>query len=173
MESINNEIRLRTFSDKDFPVIARLCNNKNIWDNLRDMMPYPYSEEDAKEFIKYCLGEEPQMTFAIEYNSEVAGVIGLVRQTDIYRMSAELGYWIGEPYWGKGIAGRAVKLITDYGFNKLGLARIYSGVFDFNKASQRVLEKCGFKLEAIFEKSVIKNNIILDEYRYALINKHL
>ncbi|MFY9228802.1 MAG: GNAT family protein, partial [Bacteroidales bacterium] len=98
--------------------------------------------------------------------------IGLVRQTDVYKLSAEIGYWIGEPYWGMGIATKAVRLITEYGFNTLGLVRIYTGVFDFNKASQRVLEKAGFNLECIFEKSVFKNDKICDEYRYGLINKN-
>jgi len=87
-------------------------------------------------------------------------------------LTAEIGYWIGEPYWSKGIATKAVRLITKYGFNKLELVRIYTGVFDYNKASQRVLEKAGFKLECIFEKSIFKNNQIYDEYRYGLINKN-
>jgi ribosomal-protein-alanine N-acetyltransferase len=97
----------------------------------------------------------------------------LVIQKDIYRLSAEIGYWLGEPYWGKGIALKAVNLITEYGFNELELVRIYSGVFDFNKASHRVMEKAGFKLEAVFERSVIKNGIICDEYRYAKIKESL
>ena len=135
-------------------------------------MPFPYTEDNANDFIKYCQGENPQYTFAIEYNGEFVGTIGLVRQTDIYKLTAEIGYWIGEPYWGMGIATKAVQLITEYGFNELGLVRIYTGVFAFNKASQRVLEKVGFKLECIFEKSVYKNDRIYDEYRYGLINKN-
>ena len=103
---------------------------------------------------------------------EIIGSIGLVLQSDVYKLTAEIGYWIGEPYWGKGITTKAVQLITEYGFNELGLVRIYTGVFDFNKASQKVLEKAGFKLESIFEKSVVKNNKICDEYRYGLINKN-
>jgi RimJ/RimL family protein N-acetyltransferase len=94
-----------------------------------------------------------------------------VPQTDIYRLGAEIGYWIGEPYWGQGIATKAVELVTEYGFNRLGLERIYSGVFDFNKASQKVLEKSGFTLEGIFKKSVIKNGRIINEYRYAKIKE--
>jgi RimJ/RimL family protein N-acetyltransferase len=111
--------------------------------------------------------ENPPCTFAIEYMGELAGCIGLVKQTDVYKLSAEIGYWIGEPYWGLGIATTAVELLTEYGFHQLGLVRIYSGVFDFNKASQRVLEKAGYQLEGIFEKSVIKNGKICNEYRYA------
>ncbi|WP_425423923.1 GNAT family N-acetyltransferase [Sporocytophaga myxococcoides] len=88
---------------------------------------------------------------------ELAGCIGLVPQNDVHRISAELGYWIGEPYWEKGIATEAVNLITDYGFNQLNLIRLYRGIFDFNKASQKVLEKAGFKFECIFEKLKIKS----------------
>ena len=165
-------IKLRELEITDKKKLAELCNNKKIWDNLRDYMPFPYTEDNANDFIKYCQGENPQYTFAIEYNGEFVGTIGLVRQTDIYKLTAEIGYWIGEPYWGMGIATKAVQLITEYGFNELGLVRIYTGVFAFNKASQRVLEKVGFKLECIFEKSVYKNDRIYDEYRYGLINKN-
>jgi RimJ/RimL family protein N-acetyltransferase len=169
MTLTDNQLILRPFKDADAKCLAELCNNKKIWDNLRDYIPFPYTEENAIEFIKYCQAESPQQTFAIEYNGEFAGSIGLVMQTDVYRLTAEIGYWLGEPFWGKGIATKSVKLITKYGFNHHGLIRIYSGVFDFNKASQRVLVKAGFKLECIVEKSVIKNDIICDEHRYGLI----
>ena len=164
-------ITLRALTDLDQDRLAELCNNKKIWDNLRDSLPYPYTRQNAAEFIQVCLKEKPQTTFAIEYRGELAGCIGLVPQTDIYRLGAEIGYWIGEPYWGQGIATKAVGLVTDYGFNRLGLERIYSGVFDFNKASQKVLEKSGFTLEGIFKNSVVKNGKIIDEYRYSKIKK--
>jgi RimJ/RimL family protein N-acetyltransferase len=172
MELIDNELKLRPFKVSDSKRLAYLCNNKRIWDNLRDYIPFPYTEENAKDFIRHCQSESPQYTFAIEFNAEFIGTIGLVKQTDIYKLTAEIGYWIGEPYWGMGIATKAVRLITEYGFNELGLIRIYTGVFDFNKASQKVLKKAGFKLECVFEKSVLKNCKICDEYRYSLINKN-
>lgn len=171
MELIDNELKIRPFKDSDSKTLANLCNNKKIWDNLRDYIPFPYTENDSIEFIKYCQGENPQLTFAIEYKGEFVGSIGLVRQKDVYKLTAEIGYWIGEPYWGLGITTNAVRLITEYGFNNLGLVRIFTGVFDFNKGSQKVLEKAGFKLECIFEKSVFKNNKICNEYRYGLLNK--
>jgi len=164
------DITLRQFEDKDIEPVAILCNNKKIWDNVRDFLPYPYTEKHAQEFIRTCRNEDPQVTFAIEYKGDFAGCIGLVKQTDIYKLTAEVGYWIGEPYWGKGIATKSVNLIVDYGFHHLGLVRIFTGVFDFNHASQRVLEKAGFNLEGIAEKSVFKNGLIRDEYRYAKIN---
>jgi RimJ/RimL family protein N-acetyltransferase len=171
MELLDKELKLRPFNDSDSIRLAELCNNKKIWDNLRDYIPHPYSESNAIEYIEYCKKENPQVTFAIEFNGDFVGSIGLIKQLDVYKLTAEIGYWIGEPFWGMGITTRAVRLITNYGFNNLGLIRIYSGVFDFNKASQRVLEKGGFKLECIFEKSVYKNDKICDEYRYGLIKE--
>lgn len=172
MNLIGHNIILRAFSDSDIKALAKLCNNKKVWDNVRNYIPFPYTERDAKEFIDNCKNENPQTTFAIEYDEKFVGCIGLVKQSDVYKLTAEIGYWLGEPYWGKGIATKAVKLITEYGFNKLGLVRIYSGVFDYNKASQRVLEKAGFKLECVFEQSIFKNNQIHNEYRYGLINRN-
>lgn len=164
-------ITLRALTDLDQDRLAVLCNNKKIWDNLRDILPFPYTSQNAAEFIQICRNENPRTTFAIELKGELAGCIGLVLQTDVYRFGAEMGYWIGEPYWGQGIATKAVEMVTDYGFNRLGLARIYTGVFDFNKASQRVMEKSGFKLEGIFKNSVVKNGKLMDEYRYARVNE--
>jgi len=168
---LNGEhIVLRPFKKNDIKPVAFLCNNKKIWDNLRDFLPHPYTEKNAQEFILSCQAEDPQVTFAIEYRGDLAGCIGLLKQKDIYKLTAEIGYWIGEPYWGLGIATKAVNLLVDYGFDQLGLVRIYTGVFDYNKASQRVLEKAGFKLEGIFEKSVLKNGKICNEYRYCKLN---
>jgi len=169
MELRSEDLKLRGFEESDSPRIAGLANNENISNNLRDFFPSPYTEEDAEIFIGMCRIEDPKVTFLIEYKGEPAGCIGLVLQPDIYRKSAEIGYWIGEPYWGKGIAVDAVNLIVEYGFDKLGLVRIFTGVFDFNKASQKVLEKAGFYLECISKKAVYKREKILDEYRYAKI----
>jgi [ribosomal protein S5]-alanine N-acetyltransferase len=170
LKDLEKRIILRQFKDSDVKLLSELCNNKNIWDNLRDYIPFPYTENNANEYINYCQSEDPQVTFAIEYDGKFAGSIGLVPQKDVYKLSAEIGYWLGEPFWGKGITTNAVRLLIDYGFTKLGLVRIYTGVFGFNKASQRVLEKSGFKLECIFEKSIFKNDKICDEYRYGRIN---
>jgi [ribosomal protein S5]-alanine N-acetyltransferase len=166
---VSGEISLRKFNLADIERLSLLANNKKIFDNVRDYFPYPYTEKNAEEFISWCVEEDPKVTFAIDFKGKLAGVIGLILQKDIYRKSAEIGYWIGEPFWNNGIAGTAVNLMCDYAFGTLGLIRIHTGVFDFNKASQRVLEKCGFTLEGIFRKSVIKNEAICDEYRYAKI----
>ncbi|MEN8153922.1 MAG: GNAT family protein [Acidobacteriota bacterium] len=169
MELTSGNIRLRGFRKSDSKKIAALANNENISKNLRDFFPSPYSENDAEVFILLCQAEDPQVAFIIEYRGEPAGCISLVIQKDIYKKSAEIGYWIGEPFWGKGIATEAVKLVVEYGFDHLELVRIFTGVFDFNKASQKVLEKAGFYLECISKKSVYKSGRILDEYKYAKI----
>ncbi len=165
-----NMINLRRLNVSDISKLAKLANNKNIWNNLRDAMPFPYNENDAKSFIKLTEQENPKQTFGIEYNEKFCGVIGLIVQNDVYRKSAEIGYWIGEPYWGKGIATKAVELITNYGFNTLNLKRIYAGVFEYNLASMKVLEKNGFENEGIFKKAVLKNNLFFDEHRYSKLN---
>ncbi len=160
-------IKLRSLKDEDAESIALLANNKNIWDNIRDKMPHPYAKKDADFFINLTKKESPKTTFGIELNNEICGVIGLILQSDVNRMSAEMGYWIGEPFWGRGIATDAVSIITKYGFETLGLMRIYAGVYEYNIGSMRVLEKSGFLKEGIARKSVIKNGNFYDEHKFA------
>ena len=164
----HDKLILRPLEDSDSSALARLANNKNIWDNLRDFIPFPYTKDDAIFFINLTKQEKPQMTFAIEFEDQLCGVVGLVAQQDVYRKTAEIGYWIGEPFWNKGIATSAVGLITDYGFDQLGLLRIYTGVFEYNIGSMKVLEKCGYKKDGVFEKAVIKNGQIWNEHRYSI-----
>ena len=107
--------------------------------------------------------------FAIEYQGNYVGNISLVMGSDVNRQSAEIGYFIGEPFWNKGIATQAVNLITEFGFKELKIIRIHTGIFDYNKSSQRVLEKCGFTKEGVFQKAISKSGKIYDEIRYAKI----
>lgn len=167
----NQEIKLRPLEVSDTAQLAKLANNKKVWDNLRDFIPHPYHVNDAKLFINFTKQENPKQSFGIEYEGKLCGVIGLVIQQDVYRKSAEIGYWIGEPYWAKGIATKAVELITAYGFNKLDLNRIYSGVFEYNIASMKVLEKNGFEKEGIFKNAIFKNDKFCDEHRFYKLNK--
>lgn len=162
-------LRPLEFSDKQS--LAALANNKKIWDNLRDYIPYPYSEDDAEFFIDQTKREHPRQNFAIEHDGKLCGVIGLLVQKDVYQKTAEIGYWLGEPYWGKGIATKAVELMITYGFKELHLVRIYSGVFEYNVASMKVLEKNGFAKEGIFKKAIFKNGKIFDEHRFCLLNE--
>jgi RimJ/RimL family protein N-acetyltransferase len=162
-------IQLREFSNDDIACLPGLCNNINIWKNLRDLFPHPYTMEDAIDFVSYCQSLDPPQNFAITYKGQLAGSIGTIVQKDIYQHSGELGFWIAEPYWGKGIATEATKQIIEYAFNELKLERLFASVFDFNKASQKVLKKNGFQLECIARKGYVKNAVIGDEYRYFLL----
>ena len=167
MELISGNIRLRPLRYEDKERLAKLADNKKIWKNLRDMFPHPYAMADAEKFIDSIKLQEILVTFAIEFEHEFVGVIGIIQQPDVYRKGAEIGYWIGEPYWNKGISSRALLLATEYGFEELNLERLYAGVFAFNEPSKRVLEKCGYKLEGISRNAVFKNGKLVDEFRYA------
>ncbi len=162
-------VYIRPLRASDALPMASLLNNKKIWDNLRDYIPYPYHVDDASFFIHLTSTETPTKTFAIVADDAFCGVIGLVSQQDVHRKTAEIGYWLGEPFWGQGIASQAVALVTQYGFEQLELLRIYAGVFAYNHASKRVLEKNGYQLEGIARKALIKNNQVWDEYRYAIV----
>lgn len=167
----NPKIKIRSLKVSDTSQLAKLANNRKVWNNLRDYIPNPYDETDAEFFITLTNNENPKQSFGIEYQGEICGVIGLVLQEDVYKKSAEIGYWLGEPYWGKGIATEAVALITTYGFEELNLVRIYSGVFEFNVASMKVLEKNGYEKEGVFKKAIFKNDQICDEHRYFKLKK--
>ncbi|PLX03734.1 MAG: GNAT family N-acetyltransferase [Marinilabiliales bacterium] len=165
----DSKLTLRSFELADAEHIALLANNKSIWINLRDAFPYPYSQEDAVQFIEKCQKMNPQSVFAIIYNNELCGSIGIFQMQDVYRKSAEIGYWIGEQYWGKGIASKAVEKIVQYGFANMDIVKIFAGIFSNNMASHRVLEKNGFVKEAVLKNAVFKNGKLLDEHRYSLL----
>lgn len=169
----DHSILLREFRKKDAVGIQRIANNINIAKNLRDGFPHPYTLNDAHKFIENAMVQTPPCLFAIDYQGKYVGNIGLAKGQDVYHQSAEIGYFIGELYWGNGIATRAVNLITEYGFQQLNLIRIHTGIYDYNEASMRVLEKCGFIKEGVFEKAITKFDQVYDEHRYALINKDI
>jgi ribosomal-protein-alanine N-acetyltransferase len=160
-------IKLRPLQKKDKAPLALLLNNKKICDNLRDLIPFPYTEKDAVFFINTMKDGDPVTVFGIECNGEFCGVISIIPQNDVYSKSAETGYWLGEPFWNKGITTTAVRLITEYSFQQLGFMRLFAGVFEYNPASMKVLEKNGYKKEGVFEKSIFKNGRLWDEHRYA------
>ncbi len=169
----SEKIILRPLENADASALAELANNKKIWINLRDILPHPYTTDDAVFFINLTKKENPHLNFAINYAGQFCGMVGLTPQQDIYRLTAVIGYWIGEPFWNKGIATKAVEMITGYGFNDLGFIRIHTGIFEHNIGSMKVLEKNGYKKDCVFEKSVIKDGKILDEHRYSKIKPGL
>ena len=171
MELKSGNIILRPLRQTDAERLAHLANNEKISRNLRDGFPNPYTLADAENFLKKFTNQDPVTFFGIDYDGEYVGNIGLVPGQDVYRKSAEIGYFIGEPYWNKGIVTTAVNLISEYGFNHLDIIRIHTGVFEYNPASMHVLEKCGFVKEGVFRKSVVKQGKLWDEVRYAKIKQ--
>lgn len=167
------EVSLRKLDVSDNHTLANMANNRKVWDNITDVMPHPYTVRDANAFISLALNSDTEIIFAVEFRGELAGVIGLHRQKDVFRLTAEIGYWLGEPFWNKGIATGSVLLATQHGITRLGLVRIYANVYDFNKLSQRVLEKAGYRFECIARKAVIKNGVILDDYRYSFLDEYM
>ncbi|NVN94914.1 MAG: GNAT family N-acetyltransferase [Bacteroidetes bacterium] len=167
MELKSGNITLRSLKEEDAALMAELANNIKVSRNLRDGFPHPYTLKDSKLFIQN-FSHHPQIkVFAIEFKDNYVGNISLAKGQDVYRKSAEIGYFIGEPYWNKGIITTAIIMITDYGFKLMDVLRIHAGVFEYNTASQHVLEKCGFNKEGIFRKSIYKENRLWDEIRYA------
>lgn len=160
--------QLRPFTMGDLDSLVKFANNCNIAKNLTDAFPYPYYIEDGKAFIETASQNYPRNILAIEINGEVSGAIGVHPQKDIYRKNLELGYWLAEPYWGKEIITKAIVQMTDYAFRNFDINRIYARPFGYNLASQRVLEKAGFVLEARLEKTFFKNGELIDELIYAV-----
>ena len=161
------QVKIREWKVEDLDPLIALANNKRIYDQVRDLFPYPYTLEDGKQWLLQNIGITPVINFVIEVNGNFAGSIGMVPQTDVYRCNVEIGYWLGEPFWGKGIATQAVVLIEDHIWQKYpNVHRIYATTYEQNKASMQVLAKNGFALECIHKEGVIKNGQLLDEYMW-------
>lgn len=159
---------IRSWEKEDAPVLARHANNRNIWLNLRDGFPHPYSVDNANEFIANTLAKEPETFFAIASIKEAIGGIGFTFGQDIHRYTAELGYWLAERYWNQGIMTGAIQILTEYAFEMYDLNRIYAEPFATNPASVKVLEKAGFLYEGRLKANVYKDGKILDQFIYAM-----
>ena len=164
-------IKLRNWLEKDIKSLVKHANNKKIWNNLRDEFPYPYTEMAAKEWIKIINKDNPTTNFAIEYKGKAVGGIGIIKQSDVFRKNAEIGYWLGEKYWNKGIATKSLKAMIEYSFTEYDIIRLFAYVFESNIASIRVLKKCGFIEEARLKQAVIKNNITQDCFIYSILKQ--
>ena len=165
------EVILRGWRLSDAVVLSQILNNRKILDNLRDGLPYPYTLRDARWYIDSMLGSDKDDVFAyaVEYCGKLAGSIGVFRQENIHSRTAELGYYIGEEYWNKGVATQAVKQICKYVFDNSDIVRIYAEPFARNIASCRVLEKAGFEYEGTLKANAVKNGVIEDMKMYAII----
>ncbi len=165
--------RIRKWELSDAKDLAAAPSNKKVQDNLRDGLPYPYTEQDGKEFISAMLSADENETFAfaIMVDDKVVGSIGIFRQGNIHSQTAELGYYIAEEYWGKGIMTEAVKQICAYVFAKSDIIRIYAEPFAYNIASCRVLEKVGFQYEGTLRSNAVKNGKVIDMEMYSLLKE--
>lgn len=165
--------RIRKWKLSDARDLAVALSNKKVQDNLRDGLPYPYTEQDGRDFISAMLSadENETFSFAIIVDNIAIGSIGIFRQSNIHRRTAELGYYIAEEYWGKGIMTEAVRQICEYVFSKSDIIRIFAEPFAYNIASCRVLEKAGFQCEGTLRNNAIKNEKVIDMKMYSKIKE--
>jgi RimJ/RimL family protein N-acetyltransferase len=160
---------IRDWQIWDAPSIAKYANNRKIWMNLRDAFPHPCGIQDAESFILRATQTDSIIAFAIASPNEAIGSIGLLPGQDIHRYTAEMGFWLAEPFWGKGIMTQAVKSLTDYAVNDLKMHRVFAEPYTTNPASSKVLEKAGFYCEGVLRSNVFKDGKILDQYLYSYI----
>ena len=167
--------RIRKWKLSDAADLAMAISNKKIQNNLRDGLPYPYTEQDGANFISDMLSvdENETFAFAITVDDKVVGSIGVFRQGNIHRLTAELGYYIAEEYWGRGLMTEAVRQICEYVFDKSDIIRIYAEPFEYNIASCRVLEKVGFQYEGTLRNNAVKNGKIIDMKMYSLLKAEI
>jgi len=162
---------LRPWTLDDQDALVKHANNPKVAMMLRDAFPQPYTPTDARAWLKHVSEEEPSLVLAMEIEGEAAGSIGVFPQKDVYRYNGELGYWLSESYWGQGYTTRAIRALCSHVFTHTHLLRLFASVFSCNPASMCVLEKCGFKREAVLRKSVMKQGQRLDEHYYAFLKE--
>jgi RimJ/RimL family protein N-acetyltransferase len=169
MELRTDRCTVRPFRPADAASLARHADNRKVWLNLRDLFPHPYTVADAEAYIARVAGEAPVTRFAIDVAGEAVGSVSLELGSDVGRRSAEIGYWLGEAHWGRGIVGAAVAAVTAYAFRDLDLLRVFAVPFARNPASARVLERAGYRLEGTMRRSAVKDGEVLDQHLYAAV----
>lgn len=160
---------LRPFRAADDASLARHADDFDIWVHMRDRFPNPYTLEDARAWIELVQSYPDGTHFAVDVGGEAVGAVGYVLQTDVHRRSAEIGYWLGRPLWGRGLATEIVVAVTKHAFEVYGLVRLFAAVFENNPASGRVLEKAGYAFEGRLRKSVVKDGVLMDSLLYACV----
>jgi RimJ/RimL family protein N-acetyltransferase len=163
------QVSLKALEPADATGLAALANNPKIARNLRNVFPHPYTLADAQFYIGKAQQGAWGDCWAIHYRDELAGIINLQQQQDVYRHSAEIGYWLGEPFWRKGIMTAAIGMVCQHAFHQTDISRIFAGIFAYNQYSAAALVKNGFVLEGIKKKAVLKYNELFDEHCYALL----
>jgi [ribosomal protein S5]-alanine N-acetyltransferase len=173
MEIVFEGVALRPWSAKDAERLAVIANNKKIFDNLRDGLPNPYSLSDAHNWLNTIIPiNDPPRFFAITTDKYLIGSIGIVTKNDIYIKNAEIGYFLAEEYWGKGIITKAIKAATAYAFSRFDIVRVYAESFTDNSGSRRALEKAGFGCEAVIKNNIFKNRVIKDSCIYSVLKEN-
>ena len=160
---------VRSWTNDDLGSLVKYADNRKIWLNLRDRFPHPYTRRDGREFIHLARSTRPETMFAIEVDGEAAGGIGFVPHSDVERVSAEIGYWLGEPFWGRGIVTEALVAVTKYAIETQHLTRVYAVPYARNESSCRVLDKAGYVLEGRLRRSCVKDGEVIDQLQYAFI----
>jgi len=172
MDLIGQHATLRPWRQADAPSLVKYANNPNVARQLRDRFPHPYTAADARNFIQSFAQARPVTTFAITVADEAVGGAGFSPGADVERYSAEVGYWLGEPFWGRGLTAEAVQLLSAYAFNTCSMLRLFALPFADNAQSIRVLEKAGYTREAILRASSVKEGAVRDQALYALVNQN-
>jgi RimJ/RimL family protein N-acetyltransferase len=160
---------VREWRDTDREALLRYANNRKVWRNLKDRFPHPYTDKDADAWFALNHEHPERTNWAIEADGQAVGGIGLMPMDDVHARSAHIGYWLGEPYWGRGIMTAAVHAVSDHALSTLGFQRIETPVYAWNPASMRVLEKCGYAREGVMKKSVFKDGELIDSILYARV----
>ncbi len=163
------DLKVRSWRKDDLQALLRHANNAKIAANLRDQFPHPYTRREGIDFLDFARSQEPECAFAIEHGDEAVGGVGFLVGRDIARMSAEMGYWLSEDFWGRGIATRAVTAMSEWAFDNYKLTRVFAMAFAHNAGSIRVLEKAGFVREGVMRRSAIKNGVIVDQMLFAKV----
>ncbi|MBC8085258.1 MAG: GNAT family N-acetyltransferase [Hymenobacter sp.] len=161
--------RLRPWRPSDAAALAEHANDQRVALNLRDTFPHPYTRQDAEFYLSLVADQQRDLHLAFEVDEVAVGSVGVHFKTDVRRRSAEIGYWLGPAYWGRGLMTAAVRLVAGHVFAHFDVCRLYAVVFETNPASARVLEKAGFELEGVLRKSVLKDDRMLDSRLYALV----
>lgn len=156
---------LRPWVASDLESLVQYANNRNIWRNLRDMFPHPYTRADGEQWLGN--GADVEGTYAIDVDGAAVGTISVERGSEIEQLAAEIGYWLGEPFWGRGIVSEAVRRLTDLALAEPDIVRVYAPVFAWNARSMRVLENNGYVRECVLRRAGFKDGTIIDRVFYA------
>ena len=173
MRKVLDKSSVRSWQEDDAESLAKYADNRKIWLNLRDAFPHPYTLEDAHNYLSMVFKQDPETYFAIEVDGEAAGSIGFVLHSDVERVSAEIGYWLGETFWNRGIMSEVARFVTSYAIKSHSLTRVYAVPFEWNTPSFRVLENAGYQLEGRMRRSAMKDGKIVDQLLYAYVKEEM